>query len=38
MLFLTVTTVIAGLFGPSRIECTQYSIECPKGFGITEVR
>ena len=32
LLFLSVTTVSAGLFGLDIIESDQFSIECPEGF------
>lgn len=36
ILFLSASTVNAGLFGPSRFECERYSIEIPEGFSETE--
>lgn len=36
IIFLSVATVTAGLFGPDTIECQQFSIEVPSGFQITD--
>ena len=36
ILFLSVSAVSAGLFGPSTIECDKFSIDIPSGFHTTE--
>ena len=36
ILFLSISTVSAGLFGFGTIECDQFSIDIPSGFSITE--
>ncbi|MBR0371297.1 MAG: hypothetical protein IJH63_11340 [Methanobrevibacter sp.] len=35
-IFLSVSSVGAGLFGPNTISCEQFSIEIPDGFEITD--